>query len=46
LPALAFAAQSPYSGWQNVINSRNVMRNKKQENSGMPRIRAGQKSKY
>jgi hypothetical protein len=25
LPALAFAAQSPYSGWQNVIYSRNVM---------------------
>jgi hypothetical protein len=27
LPALVFAAQSPYSGWQNVVNSRNVMRN-------------------
>jgi hypothetical protein len=27
LPALAFAAQSPYPGWQNVIYSRNVMRN-------------------
>jgi hypothetical protein len=23
LPALVFAAQSPYSGWQNVANSRN-----------------------
>jgi hypothetical protein len=28
LPALVFAAQSPYSGWQNVIYTRNVMRNK------------------
>jgi hypothetical protein len=27
LPALAFASQSPYPGWQNVVNSRNVMRN-------------------
>ncbi|MDR1451658.1 MAG: hypothetical protein LBI57_04915, partial [Helicobacteraceae bacterium] len=27
LPALAFALQSPYPGWQNVVNSRNVMRN-------------------
>ena len=27
LPALVFAAQSPYMGWQNVVNSRNVMRN-------------------
>jgi hypothetical protein len=27
LPALVFATQSPYSGWQNVVNSRNVMRN-------------------
>jgi hypothetical protein len=26
LPALVFAAQSPYSGCQNVVNSRNVMR--------------------
>jgi hypothetical protein len=26
LPALVFAAQSPYSGWQNVAYSRNVMR--------------------
>jgi hypothetical protein len=28
LPALVFASQSPYPGWQNVVNSRNVMRNK------------------
>jgi large exoprotein involved in heme utilization and adhesion len=28
LPALVFATQSPYSGRQNVVNSRNVMRNK------------------
>jgi hypothetical protein len=27
LPALVFASQSPYPGWQNVVNSRNVMRN-------------------
>jgi hypothetical protein len=27
LPALVFAAQIPYSGWQNIVNSRNVMRN-------------------
>jgi ABC-type uncharacterized transport system YnjBCD substrate-binding protein len=27
LPALAFAAQSPYPGWQNVIYRRNVMCN-------------------
>jgi hypothetical protein len=27
LPALAFAAQSPYSGLQNAVNSQNVMRN-------------------
>jgi hypothetical protein len=27
LPALAFAAQSPYPGWQNVIYSRDVMCN-------------------
>jgi hypothetical protein len=27
LPALVFVAQSPYSGWKNVANSRNVMRN-------------------
>jgi hypothetical protein len=26
-PALVFAAQSPYPGWQNVVNSRNVIRN-------------------
>jgi hypothetical protein len=26
LPALVFATQSPYSGWQNVVNSRNVIR--------------------
>jgi hypothetical protein len=26
LPALAFATHSPYSGWQTVANSRNVMR--------------------
>jgi O-methyltransferase len=26
LPALVFAAQSPYPGWQNVVNSRNVIR--------------------
>jgi hypothetical protein len=25
LPALAFASQSPYSGWQNVIYRRNVI---------------------
>jgi hypothetical protein len=30
LPSLAFAAQSPCSGWQNVIYSRNVMRNARQ----------------
>jgi hypothetical protein len=28
LPALVFASQSPYTGWQNVAYSRNVMRNK------------------
>jgi hypothetical protein len=28
LPALVFAAQSPYTGWQNVANSRDVMRHK------------------
>jgi hypothetical protein len=28
LSALVFAAQSPYSGRQNVVNSQNVMRNK------------------
>jgi hypothetical protein len=27
LPALVFATQSPYSGCQNVVNSRNVMCN-------------------
>jgi hypothetical protein len=27
LPALVFATQSPYSGGQNVVNSRDVMRN-------------------
>jgi hypothetical protein len=27
LPALVFATQSPYPGWQNVVNSRKVMRN-------------------
>jgi hypothetical protein len=43
LPALVFASQSPYTGWQNVVNSRNVRRNKKQENLGMPRVHAGQK---
>jgi hypothetical protein len=31
LPALVFAAQSPYPGWQNVVNSRNVRRNKNQK---------------
>jgi hypothetical protein len=29
LPALVFASQSPYPGWQNVVNSRNVMCNTK-----------------
>jgi hypothetical protein len=24
-PALVFASQSPYPGWQNVVNSRNVI---------------------
>jgi hypothetical protein len=27
LPSLVFASQSPYTGWQNVVNSRNVMCN-------------------
>jgi hypothetical protein len=27
LPALVFASQSPYTGRQNVVNSRNVIRN-------------------
>jgi hypothetical protein len=27
LPALVFAAKIPYPGWQNVVNSRNVMQN-------------------
>jgi hypothetical protein len=27
LPALVFAAQSPYSGRPNAVNSRNIMRN-------------------
>jgi hypothetical protein len=26
LPARVFASQSPYTGWQNVIYSRNVIR--------------------
>jgi hypothetical protein len=25
LPAMVFAAQSPYSGWQNVVNIRQAM---------------------
>jgi hypothetical protein len=26
-PALVFASQSPYSGWKNAANGRNIMRN-------------------
>jgi hypothetical protein len=40
LPALVFASQSPYSGRQNVVNSRNVMRNKKPKYTKSGGIRA------
>jgi hypothetical protein len=46
LSALVFAAQSPYPGRQNVVNSRNVMRNAKPkifENNGNSAIRGGVK---